>query len=91
MENIAAKPTDDKTLSISRNSTEEIRLSIRSYNGHPFIDIRQYFQSDEGGWLPTKRGVTIPPRLWHVFRAALSQLEGELERRGLLASEGEEG
>lgn len=91
MEKILSAPSSDKAIVLARTPIEQVRLCIRFYSGHPFVDIRQYFQSDEGGWLPTKRGVTIPPRLWPAFHQALDQLEAQMAARGLLADEeGEE-
>jgi hypothetical protein len=46
---------------IQKNSTERIRVSRRSYEGHEFIDIRIFFEDDTGEWKPTKKGITIAP------------------------------
>lgn len=46
---------------IQKNSVEKIRVSSTSYQGHSYIDIRVYFEDDQGEWRPTKKGVTISP------------------------------
>jgi hypothetical protein len=44
---------------IQKNSTEKIRVSIESYKGHEFIDVRVYYEDDTGEWRPTKKGIAI--------------------------------
>jgi hypothetical protein len=46
---------------LSKNSAERIRVSTNSYKGHRFLDIRVHVKGDSGDWIPTKKGVTIPP------------------------------
>ncbi len=46
---------------IQKNATENIRISKESYKGKEYVDIRIYFQNDEGEWKPTKKGVTLSP------------------------------
>jgi len=48
---------------IKRNDTEIVRVSKREYKGHEFIDLRIYYQDDEGDYKPTKKGITINPKL----------------------------
>jgi hypothetical protein len=47
---------------IKRNDTEIVRVSKREFKGHEFIDIRIYYQDDEGSFKPTKKGITINPK-----------------------------
>jgi transcriptional coactivator p15 (PC4) len=44
---------------IAKNPTEEVRVSLTSYRGHELVDIRVFFQDDQGEWRPTKRGVSL--------------------------------
>ncbi len=46
---------------IQKNATEIIRISKESFKNKDYIDIRIYFQNDEGEWKPTKKGVTFAP------------------------------
>ena len=75
----AQAPRDDgETLfERSRNETEKFRLSLKSYEGKPFIDARIYFRGTDGGWWPTKRGVSI--RVGELA-AVVEALQGALER-----------
>ncbi len=44
---------------IQRNSMERIKVSVETYKDHTFIDLRTYFEDDQGEWRPTKKGITI--------------------------------
>jgi hypothetical protein len=46
---------------IIRNETEILRISAEEFKGRKYVDIRVYFENDEGEWKPTKKGVTIQP------------------------------
>lgn len=46
---------------IQKNATEIIRVSKESFKGKDYLDIRIYFQNDEGEWKPTKKGITLSP------------------------------
>jgi hypothetical protein len=46
---------------IERGETEVLRVSAEEYKGRKYLDIRIYFENDQGEWKPTKKGVTIPP------------------------------
>jgi hypothetical protein len=46
---------------IERGETEVLRVSTEEYKGRKYIDVRIYFENDEGEWKPTKKGVTIQP------------------------------
>ncbi len=44
---------------VQKNTSELIKISIEEYNGHEFIDLRVYFDSGSGEYLPTKKGITL--------------------------------
>ncbi len=44
---------------ISKNSTEKIRVTVSEYKGYTFLDVRVYYEDDQGEWKPTKKGITI--------------------------------
>ena len=46
---------------IERGETEVLRISAEEYKGRKYIDVRIYFENDEGEWKPTKKGVTLQP------------------------------
>lgn len=37
-----------------------IRVKIVSFNAKEYLDIRKYYLTDSGKWLPTKKGIWLP-------------------------------
>ena len=64
---------DQLIATIEKNADEEIRVSLREYKGHPFIDVRVYWKPPEGEPGPTKKGVTLNPELFPELMAAALQ------------------
>lgn len=46
---------------ILKGETEKINVSLNEYKGFKYVDIRLYFQDEEGDWHPTKKGITVSP------------------------------
>jgi len=36
-------------------------VSKQAYKGYEFIDVRVYYEDDNGEWRPTKKGIAIAP------------------------------
>lgn len=53
-------PPDRLIGTIQKNQREQINVTLRSYKGHPFVDIRVYFL-DGGQAKPSGKGCTIRP------------------------------
>jgi hypothetical protein len=47
---------------IRRNARESICVAWDSYEGHVYVDLRIFFE-DGADLKPSKKGLTIPPRL----------------------------
>jgi len=47
---------------LQKNANQKLKVELKNYKGHDFIDIRTYYEDKESGeWKPTKKGVTIDP------------------------------
>ena len=79
---------DQLIATIEKNADEEIRVSLREYKGHPFIDIRVYWKPPEGEPGPTKKGVTLNPELFPGLKKAMGALEAALVKAKLIDEEG---
>ena len=62
---------------IIKGRREQIRISLNEYKGSEYIDLRSFFQAEKG-FNPTRRGITIPIRMY------ANLLEGALELGPLL-------
>jgi hypothetical protein len=63
---------------IERNETEVVRVSTEEFKGRKYLDIRVYFENDDGEWKPTKKGVTIPPDKVDAFLELVKKAKGSL-------------
>jgi len=62
-----------------KNSGEEVRVSLTTYKGRQYLDIRAYYQRDDGQRHPTKKGITLSLDLLPELEKALSKLQ---DRKG---------
>lgn len=64
-----------------RGEGERIRLSIKTYQGKNFLDVRIEWRGPDG-WLPTKKGVSIRIAEIGDVSAALDRAVEELASKG---------
>jgi hypothetical protein len=62
-------PPDDR-------ARERLRVSLRSYKGHPFVDVRLVFRGRDGEYRGTQKGVTVKRRELEAVLAALGEAMG---------------
>lgn len=75
---------DDYIASFSKNSTEEVRITLEEFKGHKLLDIRVWYQDDRGEKKPTKKGVSIAASLFPELKATLEKAETVLKDKGLI-------
>ncbi len=64
-----------KEIVINKSDTNAIRIGLNEYEGTQYVDIRLMFRNDNSDkWLPSKKGTTVPLRLWPEFREAVASL-----------------
>jgi hypothetical protein len=83
----AAEPgQDDQPLIavIPKSAREEIRVHLRLYKGHRFVDLR-LFAHDGSGMVPTKAGITLRFAALRAVAAALIKSHDEAIRLGYVA------
>jgi len=42
-----------------KNTKERVRVSIEEYRGSRFIDLRVYWQDEQGEYRPSKKGIAL--------------------------------
>ncbi len=62
---------------INKNSQHQVRISVSEYRGVEYIDIRQFFLAD-GGFRPTKKGVTLSTKLYSELLKGVLELGATL-------------
>jgi hypothetical protein len=70
---------------IVKNVNERLRITVESYRGHSFVDLRIYYRDHDENWKPTTKGVALKPnivdeviRLLTAAQAAQGPEQGEL-------------
>jgi hypothetical protein len=77
-------PDDRKVLhEFKRNAEETLRISLSTFKGRTYVDIRTFYEDAKGELAPTKKGVTITPDLWDEFRTGVAAAEEELQAKNL--------
>ena len=67
-----------------KNSKEEIRVSIDEFRGTKIINIRVFYRSPTGEWLPGKQGIAMKVDRYRELASAILQLGEALQDEGLL-------
>lgn len=63
---------------VDKNDREQIQVSAREYQGHPYVDVRVYWRTDPSEeWKPSRKGVTVRPDLVGELIALLQKANGE--------------
>jgi len=79
--------SDSATIySFRKNPTEEVRVSLRKYDGSYFFDLRVFVEKETGHckFLPTRKGLTLNVYVFPELKRAVLALEDELKQWGLL-------
>ncbi len=46
---------------IQKTGTDRIIVTVKEFKGKTYIDVRNFFENDEGEMVPTKKGVSLTP------------------------------
>jgi hypothetical protein len=58
---------------LQKNNREQVRISLNEYKGVEYIDIRIFYQAKDE-FKPTRRGVTVPKRLYPELLQGMIEL-----------------
>ncbi len=65
---------------IQKTGTDKIIVTIKEFKGKTYVDVRNFFENDEGEMIPTKKGVSLTPEnldeLINILTEAKKQLSG---------------
>ena len=59
---------------IHKNSQALVRVAQRNYNDHDYIDIRTFYATLQGEFMPSKQGCTLPPEKLPELIKALQKI-----------------
>jgi len=83
---------DDRTIlhEFKRNAEETLRISLSTFKGRTYVDIRLFYEDTNGELATSKKGVTITPELWDEFRIGVARAEETLQAKNLWHHEGKQ-
>ncbi|GJD52696.1 hypothetical protein OPKNFCMD_5462 [Methylobacterium crusticola] len=65
---------------IPKNAREALRVQLREFKGHEFVDLRLFVIGPDGELVPTQKGIGVHPRLLRRVIEALEAAEVETQR-----------
>ncbi|HOW53419.1 MAG TPA: transcriptional coactivator p15/PC4 family protein [Syntrophorhabdaceae bacterium] len=46
---------------IQKTGTDRIIVTVKEFKGKTYVDVRNFFENDEGEMVPTKKGISLTP------------------------------
>jgi Transcriptional Coactivator p15 (PC4) len=71
-----------------KNSKEEVRVSLDDFRGRKIINMRVYYRSDNGEWLPGRQGLALGVDRYRDLAEAMLKVGEALQAQGLLPGGG---
>lgn len=63
---------------IQKTGTDRIIVTVKEFKGKTYIDVRTFFENDEGEMVPTKKGVSLTPENLDELIRLLTEAKGKL-------------
>jgi len=73
---------DDRELvySFDKSPTERVQVSLSTFKGKTYVDLRIYYKASDGEFKPTKKGITLSPDLLPELGEAIRKLMEKVEK-----------
>lgn len=59
----------------------KIYVRLSRFRERDYLDIRNFYETDDGEWKPTRKGIAIPVELFGELMAALNEAEPLIAER----------
>ena len=60
---------------IDKGMGNRIHIRLSRFRERDYLDIRNFYEADDGEWKPTRKGIAIPVDLYEELISALKQAE----------------
>ena len=68
----------EQIIEIKKNKTNYVQIELREYEGHEYVDIREFYDSQDCKRLPTKKGITFSPKVLEEVIDGLTMLKDQM-------------
>lgn len=59
---------------------KDIYITISEFKGNHYIDVRKYYEANEGEMRPTKKGISFDLVAWKEFVENISQIDEDIRK-----------
>jgi len=66
---------------IDKGLGSRVHVRVSKFRDRDYLDIRNFYETDDGEWKPTRKGIAIPVDLYDELIDALTEAKGEIEKR----------
>lgn len=74
--------TDEQVVKIiDKGLGGRIYVRLSRFRERDYLDIRNFYETDDGEWKPTRKGIAIPAELFDELIAALKEAEPLIAQR----------
>ena len=65
-------------IEIKKNKSNYVHIELREYEGHKYVDVREFYDAEDGKRLPTKKGITFSPKVLEEVIDGLTMLNKQI-------------
>ncbi len=66
---------------IEKGLGSRIHIRLSKFRDRDYLDIRNFYETEDGEWKPTRKGIAVPVDLYDDLMKALTEAKPEIEKR----------
>jgi len=66
---------------IDKGLGNRIHVRLSRFKERDYLDIRNFYETDDGEWKPTRKGIAVPVEFYDDLMAALGAAKEEIAKR----------
>ncbi len=70
---------------IDKGLAGRIHIRLSKFRDRDYLDIRNFYEGEDGQWLPTRKGIAVPVELYGDLMTALGAAKDLIEKRAKAA------
>lgn len=67
---------------IEKGASGRIHIRLSKFRDKDYLDIRNFYEAEDGEWKPTRKGIAIPVELYDELVGAIAAAKDEIAKRG---------
>jgi len=82
------QPVDEELIKvIDKGAGGRIHIRLSRFRDRDYLDIRNFYETEDGEWKPTRKGIAIPVDLYDELLDALAAAKPKIEERSKAKAE----